>query len=263
MKKSELQKAIREMIINELTMVDKMTTPDEAAAIAKDEKKDPNTVKAAIDAAKKSGKPVSVAEDDILEMAKISGDLKSSIEKVINANKDLDMLPLKKAIKADADVKKALGDEKLYDNQLGKFIQLTKGDREAGQRGRKSDPNKPKAEKSSGGGKGRPKSTKKKDTSLSTSKLGGRKYYTKKGDEDEGPSAAELRKLAKSGGDMGKDKLSQLKQQEKTKMVKDFLKDMKSKNVVDASNKVLDREKYDSEWAKTKKDIEAKVKKIK
>jgi methyl-accepting chemotaxis protein len=66
MKISELKSAIREMIIGELTVVDKMTTPDEAATIAKDEKKDINTVKDAITTAKKSGKSVTIAEDDAL-----------------------------------------------------------------------------------------------------------------------------------------------------------------------------------------------------
>ena len=82
MKRSELKSTIREMIVAELTMVDKMTTPDEAAEIAKDEKKDVATVKSAIDSAKKSGKPVGIAEDEtLMEMAKIAGDLKSAIEK--------------------------------------------------------------------------------------------------------------------------------------------------------------------------------------
>jgi hypothetical protein len=39
MKRSELNATIREMIVAELTMVDKMTTPDEAATIAKDDEK--------------------------------------------------------------------------------------------------------------------------------------------------------------------------------------------------------------------------------
>ena len=56
------------------------------------------------------------------EMAKISGDLKTSIEKVISTNPDLEGLALKKAIKSDDDVKSALGDGKIYDTQLNKFI---------------------------------------------------------------------------------------------------------------------------------------------
>lgn len=85
-------------------------------------------------------------EDELEEMAKIAGDLKSAIEKVIAANTDLEGLSLKKAIKGDSSVINALDGEDLYDNQLNKFIALFKGEREVGQRGRKADPNKPAAE---------------------------------------------------------------------------------------------------------------------
>jgi hypothetical protein len=80
------------------------------------------------------------------EMAKIAGDLKSSIESVIAANPELQGLALKKAIKGDTAVINALDGEDLYDNQLNKFIALTKGEREVGQRGRKANPDKPAAE---------------------------------------------------------------------------------------------------------------------
>lgn len=80
------------------------------------------------------------------EMAKIAGDLKSSIESVIAANPELQGLALKKAIKGDTAVINALDGEDLYDNQLNKFIALTKGEREIGQRGRKANPDKPAAE---------------------------------------------------------------------------------------------------------------------
>ena len=106
-------------------------------------------------------KPEGVTNNDIIiiketeeleEMAKISGDLKSAIEKVIAASPDLQGLALKKAIKGDSAVINALDGEDLYDNQLNKFIALSRGEREVGQRGRKADPNKPaaapKAEKS-------------------------------------------------------------------------------------------------------------------
>ena len=90
--------------------------------------------------------------EELDEMAKIAGDLKSSIEAVLAANPDLEGLALKKAIKGDSAVINALDGEDLYDNQLNKFISLSKGEREVGQRGRKADPNKPaaapKAEKS-------------------------------------------------------------------------------------------------------------------
>ena len=85
-------------------------------------------------------------EASLEEMAKIAGDLKSSIESVIAANPELQGLALKKAIKGDTAVINALDGEDLYDNQLNKFISLTKGEREVGQRGRKADPNKPAAE---------------------------------------------------------------------------------------------------------------------
>ena len=252
MKKSDLKASIREMIIDELTMVDKNTNPAEI----KDE--DPNTVKTAVAAAKKTGKPVTIAEEEQLdEMAKIAGDLKAAIEKVIKANADAEKKDVRKAIKADDKVKAALGDEDLFDNQLNKFIDLVKGEREVGQRGRKADPDKPQKEK---GTRGRPKSatptTKKKEDKPKTFSVGKKKYYA---DDEEGPSDKELKQLARSGGKFDKSKLSQLRQQEKTKMIRAFLKDMQSKNVVDSANRVLDKDAYAKEWAKAKTDIEAKV----
>jgi hypothetical protein len=264
MKRSELKSTIREMIVAELTMVDKMTTPDEAATIAKDEKKDISTVKDAIDAAKKSGKAVGIAEDEtLMEMAKIAGDLKSAIEKVINSNKDAEKKDIRKAIKADDKVKAALGDEDLFDNQLNKFIDLVKGEREVGQRGRKAS-EKPEGEAKEKGTRGRPKSAtpaaKKKEDKPKTFSVGKKKYYA---DDEEGPSDKELKQLARSGGKFDKSKLSQLRQQEKTKMVRAFLKSMQSKGVVDSANRVLDKDAYAKEWAKAKTDIEAKVAAIK
>jgi len=263
MKKSDLKASIREMIIAELTMVDKMTTSDEAASIAKDEKKDVATVKSAIDTAKKSGKPVTIAEEEQLdEMAKIAGDLKAAIEKVIEKNKDAEKKDVRKAIKADDEVVAALGDEDLFDNQLNKFIDLVRGEREVGQRGRKAS-EKPEGETKEKGKRGRPKSAtpttkKEKVAKFVTSKLN--KSYTT--DDEEGPSDAELRKLAKSGGKFDKSKLSQLRQQEKTKMIKAWLKDMRDKGIVDDANRVLDKDAYAKEWADAKVDIEAKVAKI-
>lgn len=256
MKKSDLKASIREMIIDELTMVDKNTNPAEI----KDE--DPNTVKTAVATAKKTGKPVTIAEEEQLdEMAKIAGDLKSAIEKVIEKNKDAEKKDVRKAIKSDDKVVAALGDEDLFDNQLNKFIDLVRGEREVGQRGRKADPDKPQKEK---GTRGRPKSAtsaaKKKEDKPKTFSVGKKKYYA---DDEEGPSDKELKQLARSGGKFDKSKLSQLRQQEKTKMIRAFLKDMQSKNVVDSANRVLDKDAYAKEWAKAKTDIEAKVAAIK
>ena len=143
MKISELKSAIREMIISELTIVDKDTTPADVQG------ENPNTVKAAIMKAKETSKPVTIAEDDALnEMAKIAGDLKVAIEKVIEKNKDAEKKDVRKAIKADDDVQAALGpDDDLFDNQLNKFIDLVRGEREIGQRGRKASDDKPEREK--------------------------------------------------------------------------------------------------------------------
>lgn len=77
------------------------------------------------------------------EMAKIAGDLKANIERVIQANPELDGLALKKAIKTDPEIKAYFDEhpeEELYDNQLNKFIGLTKGTRELQKRGRKEAP---------------------------------------------------------------------------------------------------------------------------
>lgn len=72
------------------------------------------------------------------EMAQLTGDLKSAIEAVIDANPELNGLELKKKIKTDAAVRNALAGDDLYDNQLNRFIQLNKGERENQARGRKS-----------------------------------------------------------------------------------------------------------------------------
>ena len=118
MKISELKSAIREMIINELNEAEFQSTPGEVDKI-KDRLKPGDTVKV-------------VAEDEALnEMAKIAGDLKAAIEKVIEKNKDAEKKDVRKAIKADDDVQAALGpDDDLFDNQLNKFIDLVRGERE-------------------------------------------------------------------------------------------------------------------------------------
>ena len=212
--------------------------------------------------------------ESLEEMAKISGDLKSSIEKVMQDNPNLEMLPLKKAIKADADVIKALGDGSLYDNQLGKFISASKGEREIGQRGRKLDPNVVRKPKSPTGKVGRPglsnaekiQKLKNKDNTKTFSIGKDKKYYSTKkvdGVEADGPTDAELRQLAKSGKKIEKSKEAQLKLQEKSKLVKAFLKDMRNQGIVDTANRIVDKEKYDSAWSITKPEIEAAVKNFK
>jgi len=264
MKISELKSAIREMVVNELTIVDK----NSVAADVKDE--NPATVKAAIMKAKEMNAPVTIAEDEALnEMAKIVGDLKVAIEKVIEKNKDAEMKDLRKAVQSDNDVKAALASNPdgsaLQPTQLDRFILKTKGELIPQQRGRKADPNKPAKEPKEPGMRGRPKSAnlaaKKKDEKVKTFSMT-KKYYSDSEDQD-GPSDLELRKLAGSGGKLEKGKAAQLRAQEKTKLVKAFLKDMRDMEVVDNANRVLDKDKYATEWSKAKIEIEDKVSKLK
>jgi hypothetical protein len=247
MKKSELKASIREMVINELSQEELDLQKDYNAELAK-----------TVELSKDLGL---TEEEQIDEMAKIAGDLKTAIEKVIEKNKEAEKKDVRKAIKADDEVQAALGDGDLFDNQLNKFIDLVRGEREVGQRGRKASDEK--AEKVAGK-RGRPKSAiptaKKKDEKVKTFSIGGdKKYYA---DDEEGPSDAELRKLARSGGKFDKSKLSQLRQQEKTKMVKAWLKGMREKGIVDDANRILDKDAYAKEWADAKVDIEARVKAI-
>jgi hypothetical protein len=266
MKISELKSAIREMIVSELKEAETVSTitgpkgGTAVQALSPQEK---------VDLTKAGAKIQPLEEDEsLMEMAKIAGDLKAAIEKVIEKNKDAEKKDIRKAIKADDDVQSALGpDDDLFDNQLNKFIDLVKGEREVGQRGRKADPNKPAKEPKEPGMRGRPKSATPKmsaaakKASQKTFKMGDeRKYYA---DDKEGPSDAELRTLAKSGGKVEKSKVSQLKQQEKTKMVKAFLKGLKDKGIVDNANRVLDKEQYAAEWAKAKPSIDAAIAKLK
>ena len=113
--------------------------------------------------------------------------------------------------------------------------------------------------------RGRPKSAtpaaKKKDEKVKTFSMT-KKYYSDSEDQ-EGPSDLELRKLAKSGGKVEKGKAAQLRAQEKAKLVKAFLKDMRDAGIVDNANRVLDKDKYATEWSKAKIEIEDKVSKLK
>jgi hypothetical protein len=255
------------MIINEL---DEATYAGKSAEA--DIKKDPefnslsSTAKEkSVQALRKNDAVTLQEEDALMEMAKIAGDLKVAIEKVIEKNKDGEKKDIRKAIKADDDVQAALGpDDDLFDNQLNKFIDLVKGEREVGQRGRKADPEKPAKEKKEGGMRGRPKSAnpaaKKKDEKVKTFSMT-KKYYSDSEDQ-EGPSDLELRKLAKSGGKVEKGKAAQLRAQEKAKLVKAFLKDMRDAGVVDNANRVIDKDKYADSWSKAKIEIEDKVSKL-
>jgi len=193
------------------------------------------------------------------EFAKIKDDLKTAIEKVIADNPDLEGLALKKAIKADATVEDALMGDTLYDNQLNKFIALTKGEREVGQRGRKVDPNKPAAAPKSPKAK-KAKADDDEDAIVSKQK---KKITTKKGQDVSRRNVKTAIGAIKPDTGIESDKLSQLQTQEKKKMIRQFRDDMVEKGVVSPNNKILDKAKYQEEWKTAKAEIEAAVAVIK
>jgi hypothetical protein len=126
MKITDLKKSIREMIVAELS-------EDIEGSI----KLPPNTPPATIK--KYTDQNIDVELVKLEEMAKIAGDLATAIKAVIENNPELTGVDLKKAIKSDPDVIAALDGESIFDNQLTRFISLSKGERELGQRGRKVD----------------------------------------------------------------------------------------------------------------------------
>lgn len=192
-------------------------------------------------------------EQSIDEMAKISGDLESAIKAVISANPEIEGLPLKKQIKANPDVIKALDGDDLYDNQLNKFIANIKAGKEKGQQGRKpseAKPATPGAPKSSA-----PAKPKEKAYSIAPSQTAYTVDKTKSSDEGDKlkgvaePTDYELKQMARSKS-VEDERGETLKQQEKRKLVKAFLAKMQKLGAVDSANRVLDRAKYDEEWAK-------------
>lgn len=101
MTKEELKELVK-TTIDEITVVDRKTTPDEAAGIAKKEKKDLPTVKQAIATAKSTNQPISVAEtstpkyDDDPTLSKGQKNLPDALQKgIIDAAK-------KKGVKSEA-----------------------------------------------------------------------------------------------------------------------------------------------------------------
>jgi len=147
MKKTRLLEIIQEEIalaLKETTYAGKTSIPQ----LKKDPKYNSLSGDGKLNATKEltTGGTVELEEDQLDEMAKITGRLEAAIKKVLSANADLEGLSLKKAIKADAEVEDALEGDTMYDNQLNKFIALVRGNREVGQRGRKADPNKVKVE---------------------------------------------------------------------------------------------------------------------
>jgi hypothetical protein len=104
MKKSELKKYIKEQIVNalsEVTVVDKDTRPEEV----KDE--NPVTVKTAIDKAKETNKPVTIAEKDEDDVEVEDNWYKSKDE-----DGDKDKEPSKADLKKDAKATKGVAKAK-------------------------------------------------------------------------------------------------------------------------------------------------------
>jgi hypothetical protein len=110
MKKSELKKYIKEQIVNalsEVTIVDKMTKTDEIPQIAKDEDKEVSTVKKAVDTAKETNKPVTIAEKDEDDVEVEDNWYKSKDE-----DGDKDKEPSKSDLKKDAKATKGVAKAK-------------------------------------------------------------------------------------------------------------------------------------------------------
>ncbi len=115
MKKSELKKYIKEQIVNalsEVTVVDKDTRPEEV----KDE--NPVTVKTAIDKAKETNKPVTIAEKDEDDVEVEDNWYKSKDE-----DGDKDKEPSKSDLKKDAKATKGIAKAK---DELAKLTQEMK-----------------------------------------------------------------------------------------------------------------------------------------
>ena len=201
MKISELKEAIREMIISELTIVDKDTAPADVQG------ENPATVKAAIMKAKEMNKPVTIAEDEALnEMASLvqaskearrqgknqeADSLETTEEKTIEQFKTAGISPnpegrlqgfvsqYKKNLKNDfnIDLQKLFNDLEVQAEKDGEpfnasiainSIEKTAANKltgkEIGQRGRKADPNKPAKEPKEPKEKGAKDSKKSDDT---------------------------------------------------------------------------------------------------
>jgi len=178
MKLSELKKYIKEAILTELTVTSGPKTATNLASKGINYHFDPKATQEAKD------------EGNLTEMAKIAGDLKTAIEAVIKKNPELTGLDLKKAIKSDSAVKIALGGESLHDNQLNRFIELVRGDRELGQRGRKPNPDTAtkKSEEDKKEGERRGRKPKSKDEDVDIEDTYGKLDPEDTSDDDEEPS---------------------------------------------------------------------------
>jgi hypothetical protein len=290
MKISELKSAIREMIVSELNeaefqskagevdkIKDRLEPGDKVTVVAEDEAlMEMASLVQASKEARRQGKnqeadALETTEEKTIEQFKTAGispnsegrlkGFASQYKKNLKNDFNIDLQGLFNDLEAQAEKDGESFNASIAINSIEKTAANKLTGKEVGQRGRKADPNKPAKEKKEGGMLGRPKSAnpaaKKKDEKVKTFSMT-KKYYSDSEDQ-EGPSDLELRKLAKSGGKVEKGKAAQLRAQEKAKLVKAFLKDMRDAGVVDNANRVLDKERYADEWSKAKIEIEDKV----
>ena len=262
MKLSELKSYIKEMIVNEL-----LETTEQDVEVQKELNKELEKTKDLMD-------DLVMEEEQLDEMAtfyKIKPGMEDAAKKALASEKEkyregttlyntldalqnkgeIDYKELSKATGKDIATFNNPKSRGVLEKDLADFIDVVGGGkREAGSKEPKEK-----------GTRGRPKSAtpaKKKDQKFVTSKL--TKSYTTGGEE--GPTDKELKDLARSGGKFDKDKLNQLRQQEKTKMVRAWLKGMRDQGIVDDANRVLDKPAYEKEWAIAKPKISAAVAKI-
>lgn len=206
MKLKEFKSFIREEIIgvlSETTMVGPQTTSDDIPVIAKSEKTSPETVKAAIAQAKKSNTSVSVAEEELDEMARakvsyilnkeMKAELASLIEKAKgNVKKALEYL-LDKGEMSVADVAKEFGLSDTASINNPKFRELMgmlkdKGVVSMGGAAPKAAAVKPSKEKIE-------KAVKAVEKDIETGEEEADDYY-KAGDEDSAPEESDIDKQA-------------------------------------------------------------------
>jgi hypothetical protein len=121
MKKLALKKYIKEQIINalsEITIVDKNTTTDEIPQIAKSEKKPTALVQKAVNTAKTTNEPVTIAEKDE-EDVEVKDDWYDNKDE----DGDKDKEPSKSELKKDAKATKGMAKAK---DELAKLTQEMK-----------------------------------------------------------------------------------------------------------------------------------------
>ena len=295
MKISELKSAIREMIISELEGAEFQSTAgeldniksrvkpgDKVTVVAEDEAlMEMASLVQASKEARRQGKnqeadALETTEEKTIEQFKTAGispnsegrlkGFASQYKKNLKNDFNIDLQGLLDDLAEQAEIDGESFNASIAINSIEKTAANKLTGKEASKRGRKADPNKPAKEPKKPKDKDLVKlatSAKKKEPKMKTFSVGTKKYYAG-GEDEEEPSNLELRKLARSKpvGKVEKGKAAQLRAQEKAKLVKAFLKDMRDAGVVDDANRVLDKERYADEWSKAKIEIEDKVSKL-